>query len=83
MAQGRGKVYLVGAGPGNVNYLTIRAQQLLIKAEVLVYDALVDSQLLQQVPPECHKIDVGKRGGKSSTPQIEINQLLVEHCQLG
>lgn len=83
MAQGKGKVYLVGAGPGNVNYLTIRAQQLLIKAEVLVYDALVDGQLLQQVPPECHKIDVGKRGGKSSTPQIEINQLLVEHCQLG
>ena len=83
MAEGRGKVYLVGAGPGNADYLTIRAQQLLKQAQVLIYDALVDSQLLQQVAPECHKIDVGKRGGKSSTPQIEINQSLVEHCQLG
>ncbi len=83
MAEGRGKVYLVGAGPGNAAYLTIRGQQLLAQAEVLVYDALVDSQLLQQVTPECHKIDVGKRGGKSSTPQIEINQVLVEHCQQG
>ncbi|WP_009630614.1 uroporphyrinogen-III C-methyltransferase [Synechocystis sp. PCC 7509] len=78
-----GKVYLVGAGPGNVDYLTVRSHQLLQQAQVLIYDALVDSQLLQLVPPECHKIDVGKRGGKSSTPQIEINQLLVEHCQLG
>ena len=83
MVQGRGKVYLVGAGPGKADYLTMRSQQLLKQAEVLVYDALVDSQLLQQVPPECHKIDVGKRGGKSSTPQIAINQLLVEHCQRG
>ncbi len=78
-----GKVYLVGAGPGKVDYLTMRAQQLLGQAEVLIYDALVDGQLLQQVAPECYKIDVGKRGGKVSTPQIEINQLLVEHCQLG
>lgn len=78
-----GKVYLVGAGPGNADYLTVRSHTLLKQAQVLVYDALVDSQLLQLVPPECHKIDVGKRGGKSSTQQIEINQLLVEHCQLG
>ena len=83
MAQGTGKVYLVGAGPGKADYLTVRSQHLLKHAQVLIYDALVDSQLLQQVPPECHKIDVGKRGGKSSTPQLEINQLLVEHCQLG
>ncbi len=83
MAERKGKVYLVGGGPGKVDYLTIRAQQLLGLAQVLVYDALVDSQLLQQVAPECHKIDVGKRGGKVSTPQIEINQLLVEYCQLG
>ena len=73
------KVYLVGAGPGEITYLTLRGQQLLAQAEVLIYDALVDSQLLQLVPSECLKLDVGKRGGKPSTPQAEINQLLVEH----
>jgi uroporphyrinogen III methyltransferase/synthase len=78
-----GKVYLVGAGPGNVDYLTVRAQQLLAQAEVLVYDALVDAQLLQLVPPSCIKFDVGKRGGRPSTPQAEINKLLVEQCQQG
>jgi len=76
-----GKVYLVGAGPGNVDYLTVRAQQLLAKAEVLVYDALVDDRLFELVPPNCIKFNVGKRGGCPSTPQTEINLLLVEQCQ--
>jgi uroporphyrinogen III methyltransferase/synthase len=83
MAENIGKVYLVGAGPGDVAYLTVKAQQLLAEAEVLVYDALVDVQLLQLVPSKCLKFDVGKRGGKPSTPQAEISQLLVEQCQLG
>ncbi len=78
-----GKVYIVGAGPGDVAYLTVRAYQLLTAAEVLVYDALVDAQLLQLVPSDCLKLDVGKRGGQPSTPQAEINQLLIEQCQLG
>lgn len=76
-----GKVYLVGAGPGNVDYLTVRAQQLLAQAEVLVYDALVDDRLFELVPPTCIKFNVGKRGGCPSTPQAEINLLLVEQCQ--
>lgn len=78
-----GKVYLVGAGLGDVAYLTVRAQQLLTVSEVLIYDALVDPQLLSLVPSNCIKLDVGKRGGKPSTAQAEINQLLVEHCQAG
>ncbi|HEY9636802.1 MAG TPA: uroporphyrinogen-III C-methyltransferase [Coleofasciculaceae cyanobacterium] len=78
-----GKVYIVGAGPGNVDYLTVKAQQLLAQAEVLVYDALVDIQLLELVSSTCLKVDVGKRGGQPSTPQTEINQLLVEQCQQG
>lgn len=78
-----GKVYLVGAGPGSMAYLTLRGQQLLSQAEVLVYDALVDAQLLQLVPAHCHQFDVGKRGGRPSTPQAEINQLLVKQCQQG
>jgi uroporphyrinogen III methyltransferase / synthase len=78
-----GKVYLVGAGLGAINYLTVRAQQLIAQAEVLVYDALVDTQLLQLVSAQCVCIEVGKRGGKPSTPQTEINQLLVKQCQQG
>lgn len=78
-----GKVYLVGAGPGNLEYLTVQAQQLLLQAEVLVYDALVDEQLLTLVPPNCLLLEVGKRGGSASTPQTEINHLLVDYCQRG
>ena len=78
-----GKVYLVGAGLGNIDYLTIRGQQLLAQAEVVVYDALVDAQLLQLVSTNCLKLNVGKRGGLPSTPQSEIDSLLVKQCQLG
>ena len=77
----KGKVYLVGAGPGNVEYLTVKAYRLLTNAQVLVYDALVDGELLDCVPHDCLKLDVGKRGGKPSTSQVEINNLLVKHCQ--
>ena len=80
MVEKIGKVYLVGAGPGDVEYLTVKAYRLLASAEVLVYDALVDSQLLDCVPVDCLKIDVGKRGGKPSTSQTEINALLVKYC---
>lgn len=78
-----GKVYLVGAGPGNVDYLTVKAYRLLAEAEVLIYDALVDEQLLKLVPDNCLKVYVGKRGGLPSTPQSEINDLLVKYCRQG
>jgi uroporphyrinogen III methyltransferase / synthase len=83
MTQKTGKVYLVGAGPGDVAYLTVKAYHLLATTQVLVYDALVDADLLQCVPSDCLKLDVGKRGGKPSTPQNSINQLLLTHCQQG
>ncbi|MBD2340573.1 uroporphyrinogen-III C-methyltransferase [Calothrix sp. FACHB-156] len=83
MIDAMGKVYLVGAGPGDVAYLTVKAYNLLQQAQVLVYDALVDEQLLQYVAPDCLKLDVGKRGGKPSTSQAEINNLLVSYCQQG
>ena len=76
-----GKVYIVGAGPGDLAYLTIRAQQILTQAEVLIYDALVDRSLLNLVPANCLVVDVGKRGGKPSMPQAEIDLLLVEYAQ--
>lgn len=76
-----GKVYIVGAGLGNADYLTVRSQQLIQLAEVLVYDALVDESILDWVPTNCVQLNVGKRGGQPSTPQGEINRLLVNYCQ--
>jgi uroporphyrinogen III methyltransferase/synthase len=83
MVKQTGKVYLVGAGPGEATWLTVQARHLLAQAEVLVYDALVDADLLGLVPETCVKLDVGKRGGQASMPQAEINRLLVQHCQQG
>ncbi len=79
--ESKGKVYIVGAGIGKIDYLTVKAYSLLTDAEILIYDALVNTELLTLVPKDCVKIDVGKRGGKPSTPQTEINKLLVEYCQ--
>lgn len=83
MTDSSGKVYLVGAGLGSVAHLTMQAHQLLTQAEVLIYDALVGDEIVQLVPATCLKRSVGKRGGEPSTPQSEINQLLVEYCQQG
>jgi uroporphyrinogen III methyltransferase / synthase len=76
-----GKVYIIGAGPGSVSHLTLRAQQLLREAEVVIYDALVDEGLLQNLAANCDRLYVGKRGGQPSPTQPEINQILVEQAQ--
>lgn len=78
-----GKVYLVGAGPGGLAYLTVQGYQVLTQAQVLVHDALVDADLLALLPPDCEQIDVGKRGGHPSPGQAEIDQMLVQLCQQG
>ena len=72
-----GIVYIVGAGPGSLDYLTLRGYDLLQRADCLVYDALVDEALVDLLPVGCDRIDVGKRGGQPSPTQAEINQLLV------
>jgi uroporphyrinogen III methyltransferase / synthase len=77
------KTYIVGAGPGDIGYLTIRAREILTQAQVLIYDALVDRKLLTLVPNDCLLVDVGKRGGKPSMLQAEIDLLLVEYAQTG
>lgn len=78
-----GKVYLVGAGPGSVDLLTVQAHRLLSQAQVLVYDALVDDAVLALVPPGCDRHYMGKRGGHPSPSQGMIDQLLVELCHQG
>ena len=83
MTTSKGIVYIVGAGPGDLAYLTIGGQQLLTQAEVILYDALVQPQLLRLASANCMCRPVGKRGQGPSTPQTEINQLLIHHCQQG
>ncbi len=83
MKNPKGKVYLVGAGPGDCDLMTVRSQKLLSQAEVLIYDALIDIPQLELISVTCVKIEVGKRGGQPSTQQQEINRLLVEHCHRG
>jgi uroporphyrinogen III methyltransferase/synthase len=79
-----GKVYLVGAGPGDPGLITVRGKYLLEKAEVLVYDYLASNKLLKHVPKDALLIYAGKRGGvKHTHTQEEINQMLVDHAKSG
>ncbi|HEX8321706.1 uroporphyrinogen-III C-methyltransferase [Longimicrobium sp.] len=72
-----GTVYLVGAGPGDPGLLTLRAAELIARADVLVYDALVSPAILERATAP-RRIYVGKRGGEHSRTQDEINDILVE-----
>ncbi|GGI70614.1 uroporphyrinogen-III C-methyltransferase [Shewanella gelidii] len=72
-----GKVWLIGAGPGDVDLLTVKAWRVLQTADVVLYDALVSDDILNLIPHQAEKIAVGKRAGKHSAAQDEINQLLV------
>jgi uroporphyrinogen III methyltransferase/synthase len=72
-----GTVYLVGAGPGDPGLLTLRAAELLARADVLVYDALVSAEILERAG-DARRVYVGKRGGEHTRTQDEINRLLVE-----
>jgi uroporphyrin-III C-methyltransferase len=73
-----GTVYLVGAGPGDPELLTLKAHRLLRSCDALVYDALVPRALLDLVPPACELVFVGKRRGHHSVPQRSTNAVLVE-----
>lgn len=70
-------VYLVGAGPGEADLLTLRAARLLSEADVVVHDRLIDASVLAMVGPGVRRVDVGKAPG-ASVSQEQINQLLIE-----
>ena len=79
----KGKVYLVGAGPGDPGLLTLKGKHCLERAEVIIYDTLANERLLSYAPPDAERIYVGKRGGEHSLPQEEINRLVIERARRG
>ncbi len=78
-----GKVYLVGAGPGDPKLLTVKAVELLKAADVVIYDRLVGEEILGLVPAKAEKIYVGKRTGKHEVPQDRITELIIEKARGG
>ncbi|MEG4866323.1 MULTISPECIES: uroporphyrinogen-III C-methyltransferase [unclassified Microcoleus] len=76
-----GKVYLVGAGPGDPGLMTLKGKALLECADVVIYDALVSPQILAAINPEAVRIDAGKRKGRHSLMQDETTDLLIEKAQ--
>jgi uroporphyrin-III C-methyltransferase len=77
------KVYLIGAGPGDAGLITVKGLELLKKADVIIYDRLASEELLRHAKEGAELIYVGKRAGKHSYSQEEINRLLIEKAGEG
>jgi uroporphyrinogen III methyltransferase/synthase len=76
-------VFLVGAGPGDPGLLTVRATELIARADVILYDRLIPEQALAGARPDAELVYVGKQGGGPQMPQEEIHRLLLAHAQAG
>jgi uroporphyrin-III C-methyltransferase len=83
MTMTRGKIYLVGAGPGNADLLTVKALRVLQKCDVVLYDRLVSDEILRLVNPAAERLYVGKHEGEQQAVQESIFKLLVEHACAG
>jgi uroporphyrin-III C-methyltransferase len=81
--QARGKVILVGAGPGDPGLLTIRAVEALRSADVVVHDGLIDPRVLDYAPEGAQRISVAKQRARHTLPQEAINALIVAHVRTG
>ena len=79
----RGKLFLVGAGPGNPDLLTLQAYKLISTATTVVYDRLVSKEIMDMIPDDAEKIYVGKAPGKHHLNQDEINKLLIKLADTG
>jgi uroporphyrinogen III methyltransferase/synthase len=78
-----GKIYLVGAGPGDPGLLTLRGKNCLEQADVILYDYLANPRLLDLAPPSAQRIYVGRRGRGAYQEQQEVNDLMIEHARAG
>ena len=83
MSGNYGKVYLVGSGPGDPELLTLKARRLIDSAEVIIYDQLPGKAILDSMPANAEKIDVGKYAGNHTLTQAEINGLIVQKSKEG
>ncbi|TAL24464.1 MAG: uroporphyrinogen-III C-methyltransferase [Nitrospirae bacterium] len=83
MKNTKGKVYLVGAGPGDIGLLTIKGMKCLQKAEVVIYDFHLNAQVLNYINHDAEFIYAGKRGGHHTMTQDEINKVLVKKAKAG
>jgi uroporphyrin-III C-methyltransferase len=79
----RGKIYIIGAGPGSPDLLTLRAARLLGRAQVVLHDDLVPAEVLQLVPATAEIVNVGKRCGRRDISQEKIHALMIWHSQNG
>jgi uroporphyrin-III C-methyltransferase len=79
----RGRVILVGAGPGDPGLLTVRAVEALRSADVVVHDGLIDPRVLDLAPAEAQRISVAKQRARHTLPQDAINALIVAHVKTG
>jgi len=78
-----GRVYLVGAGPGDPELLTLKAAKLLARSDVVLYDSLVSEEVLVLVSQQALLVNVGKRAGQKLLTQEEINSLLASYAKAG
>src|SRR5437660_12175163 len=84
MAETPGKVFLVGAGPGAPDLISLRGARLLGRADVVIYDSLVSPELLHLAPAHADRIYAGKRGGGAKAfDQATINQLMIGQARAG
>lgn len=79
----KGKVYIVGAGPGDPELVTLKALKVIRQADVILYDRLIPKELLDEAKPSAELIYVGKESGRHALTQDEINRLLVEKALEG
>ncbi len=79
----KARVYLVGAGPGDPGLITVKGQECIATAEVIIYDYLAAPALLNHAPANAELIYVGKQGGDHTLSQDEINALIVEKAKAG
>ena len=75
-----GKVYLTGAGPGDIELLTMKAHRVITQADVIIYDRLANPQMLEMTKDGCEFVYVGKEDGRHTLPQDEINEVIYQNA---
>lgn len=83
MSTHKGKVYIVGGGPGDPDLLTVKARKIINSSQVVLHDSLVTNKILESIPESTDIIDIGKKSGKIRPTQKEINKMMVKKAKRG